>query len=138
MEHEGPHRIHFDATLDEVVDANMRLTTRTPSFRASRMRRQSKRVFAELLGGSADVRCDIELRQEGVWTAQSGVEVTFPWSSAAGVEDTGDAVELRFNPGLVVARNRAFRDNAERLRFIEQARVLSNEFKVRTTAASRP
>src|SRR5436309_1612178 len=170
MEDENVHRIHFDSTLDEVVDANIRLTTRTRSFRAYRaravwvaggclggallgvvffrskqadvelsttiwgilivlavtlgtgfgyvygryinwaMRRQYRRVVSEQLGGVADVPCDIELRRGGVWVLQKGVEMTFPWANSVGVEDTGDAIELRFSPGLVVARNRAFRD----------------------------
>src|SRR5258708_1063130 len=38
MEDEDVHRIHFDSTLDEVVDANIRLTTRTQSFRSYRTR----------------------------------------------------------------------------------------------------
>lgn len=192
---EDVHRIHFDATLDEIVDVNLRLTTRTQSFRAYRaravwvaggclsaavlamvfirarqadvavstaiwgvlvvvaltlgagfgylyglyvdwaMRRQYKRVVAEqleLLGGTTDVRCDIELRREGVWVVQKGLEVTFPWSNAAGIEDTGDAIELRFSPGLVVARNRAFHNSLDRARFLERARELASEFKTRT------
>jgi len=88
------------------------------------MRRQYRRVVSERLGGVADVPCDIELRRGGVWVLQKGVEMTFPWANSVGVEDTGDAIELRFSPGLVVARNRAFRDATERTRFLERARTL--------------
>ena len=186
------HRIHFESTLDEIVEVNLRLTPRTQSFRAYRaravwvaggclsagvlamvfirarqadvdvsaaiwgvvlaaalargagfgyvyglyvdwaMRRQYRRVIAEQLGGTTNVRCDIELRREGVWVVQKGLEITLPWSNAAGIEDTGDAIELRFSPGLVVARNRAFRDALDRARFLERARELASEFKART------
>ena len=163
MEDENVQRIHFDSTLDEIVDANIRLTTQTQSFRAYRtravwvaggclggalfgvvlfrtqreavdlsvtiwlvlvalavtlgtgfgyvyglyvnwaMRRQYRSVVSEQLGGVADVPCDIELRHGGVWVLQNGVEMTFPWANSVGIEDTGDAIELRFRPGLVVA-----------------------------------
>jgi hypothetical protein len=189
MEDDDRHRIQFDATLDEVVDASMRLTTRTQAFRQYRaravwitggclaaallatvlyrrgqvdvpmsaaawgilvavalllgavfgysyglslewsMRRQYRRMVVEHLGGVMDVRCDIELRREGVRAVQNGVETMFPWNKTAGVEDTGDAIELRFRPGLVVVRNRAFRDETERTRFLELARAGAREFQ---------
>jgi hypothetical protein len=189
MQDEDVHRIHFDCTLDEVVDANIRVTTRTQSFRAYRtravwvaggclggallaavffrsmqgavdlsatiwgilvvlavtlgtgfgyaygfyfnwaIRRQYKRVVSEQLGGVADIPCDIELRQGGVWVLQKGVEMMFPWANSVGIEDTGDAIELRFSPGLVVARNRAFRNATERTRFLDRARTLVMKFK---------
>jgi len=96
------------------------------------MRRQYRRIVAEQFGGVADVRCDIELRREGVRVVQKGVEMTFPWNNVAGIDDTVDAIELRFSPGLVVARNRAFRDEAERTRFLERARALASESKTQT------
>jgi hypothetical protein len=58
--------------------------------------------------------------------------MTFPWKNAAGIEDTGDAIELRFSPGLVVARNRAFRDETERRQFLERARTLARDLEGRT------
>jgi hypothetical protein len=189
MDYEDVHRIQFDSTLDEVVDAGIRLTTRTQTFRAYRaravwvsggclsaallatvffrgnqnqvelsaamwtilvvvalslgagfgylygryidgaMRRQYKKIVSEQFGGVTDVRCEIELRREGVWVVQNGMEMTFPWKNVAGIEDTGDAIELRFSPGLVVARNRAFRDEIERGQFLERARTLAWDLK---------
>jgi hypothetical protein len=189
MDDEEVHRIHFDSNLDEVVDAGMRLTTSTQSFRAYRaravwiaggclsaallatvffrsgkehielsapmwsilfvvalslggafgylyglyldrsMRRQYKSIVSEQFGGVTAVRCDIELRREGVRVVQNGVEMTFPWKNAAGIEDTGDAIELRFRPGLVVARSRAFHDETERKQFLERARTLARDFQ---------
>ena len=93
------------------------------------MRRQYRRLVHEQLGGALQVRCEIELRPEGVWVVQKGLEMTFPWSNAVAIDDTGDAIELRFSPGLVVARNRAFRDTCERTVFFERARALASEGK---------
>jgi hypothetical protein len=97
---------------------------RVPHFADAR---QYTRVIAEQLGGSGDVRVDIELRREGACLSQKGIHMTFAWSNASEVVDTGDAIELRFSPCLVVARNRAFRDPAERQRFLERTRALSHE-----------
>jgi hypothetical protein len=189
MKDKDIHRIHFESTLDEIVDANIRLTTSTRSFQLYRdravwiagaslgvallgvvflrsqqedvelsiaiwgllvvvavllgagfgyaygryidsaMRRQYRRVVSEQFGGITTVSCDIELRQGGVWVLQKGIEMTFPWSNSVGIEDTADAIELQFSPGLVVARNRAFRDEAERRGFLERARALAAEFE---------
>jgi len=95
------------------------------------MRRQYKRILSEQLGGIAGFPCEIELRRGGVWVLQNGIEMTFSWANAVGVEDAGDAIELRFNPGLVVVRNRAFHDERERSRFLERARELAPISKVR-------
>ena len=89
------------------------------------VRRQYRRVVAEQFGGASHFQCEIALLDNGVRVVQKGVEMMFPWSNAAGVEDTGDAIELRFTPGLVVARNRAFRDEAARVQFLERARALA-------------
>jgi hypothetical protein len=188
----GTYRIHFDATLDELVDTNLRLRTRSRTVQGYRtrsvwvaggalcvallavvfirtrdaavdisvanwgvliavalglgavfgylyglyydraVRRQYRQVLAEQFGGASHFRCEIELRDEGVWVVQKGLEITFPWSNAAGVEDTGDAIELRFTPGIVVARNRAFRDGVDRARFLERARALAGRFATPT------
>lgn len=169
-------RIEYDCTLDEIVDANLRLTNSTKTFRSYRKRsmlavgavagvavlaltvreaadlpislfsavvaaavmgfaygyfydsaarREYRRVVSEQLGGVSSIRCEIELRPDVVWARQHGIEITFPWSQAARVEDTGDAIELWFRPGLVTARNRAFATAGERQRFLEISRKLA-------------
>jgi len=88
-------------------------------------RRRTKQFVAEHLGGATQVHCEIELQPKGVKVLQNGLEMVFPWSGAIGIEDNVDDVELQFTSGLVVARNRAFLDAAERVRFIERARTLA-------------
>jgi len=175
-------RVEFEATLDDLVDANLRLARSTRAFRSSRRRsiwfsrivpaaafvyfrtpylddltaggrvalvaalavagwlfglvfaryydwvvtRQYREVVAELLGDAQTVSGVIELRQDEVWTEQNGTQSTFPWSRSAGVEDTGDAIELRFNPGIVVVRNKYLADADQRVRLLAQARALSS------------
>ena len=51
--------------------------------------------------------------------------MSFPWSSATGVEDTEDAITIWFSPGIVVVRNRAFSDATARQAFLARARALA-------------
>jgi hypothetical protein len=174
--------VEFEATLDDLVDTNLRLANRTRTFRSSRRRsiwlarilpaaaftyfrtsylddltpggrialvaaliaagvlfgmvfaryydwmfwRRDRKMIAELLGDAQTVSGVIELRRDEVWARQNGTQSTFPWSRSAGIEDTGDAVELRFNPGIIVVRNKYFTDAGHRERFLAQARRLSS------------
>jgi hypothetical protein len=87
------------------------------------VRRRYRRLLTERLGGAPGVHCEMELRPEGVWVAQDGVEITFHWDSATRVLDTGDAVEMGFRGGIALARNRAFATPGDRQRFLGQART---------------
>jgi hypothetical protein len=136
----GTYRIHFDATLDELVDANLRLRTRSRSAQGYRTRSVWVAGGALCVALLAVVFIRARAAPVHVSVAIWGVLVVvalglgavfgyvFPWSNAAGVEDTGDAIELRFTPGIVVARNRAFRDGVDRARFLERARALAGRF----------
>ena len=85
--------------------------------------RQIRGVARERLAGAESLHCEMELRPDVVWLRQGGVEVAYQWNEASGVHDTGDAIELQFKGGgLVVARNRMFSADADRERFLEQAR----------------
>lgn len=176
-------RVEFDATLDDVVDTNMRVAGRTKVFRRQRalyqwitggflaavligtalapslsspsplgrgivalmiavglafgglagygsrhyfdwrVRRHYRRMFQDVLHGASAMRFELELRQEGVWTRSRDVETSFPWSRLTRVADTPDAIELWFDPGLVVVRNRAFATDGERREFLDAARA---------------
>jgi hypothetical protein len=87
------------------------------------LRRRLRRFVTEHVGNSEVVRCDMELRPEGVWTRQNGVELLLPWDDAIGVTDTSAGVQVDFRSGIALARNRGFTTEDERRRFSETART---------------
>jgi len=87
-------------------------------------RKQHRRVIVEQLSDGSTMPCELELRPAGIWVRQQGLEVTFPWSQSAGITDSGNDIEIVFNPlSLVVLRNRYFSSPAERQRFLDEARA---------------
>ena len=87
-----------------------------------RVRRGVERHLATAGSGCT---CEIELREEGVWARDAGVELTLPWSEAVRVEDGNGAVRLIFRSGIVVARGRAFQNMEEHASFVKRARDLA-------------
>ncbi len=170
--------LEFDSTLDEIVDANMRLAERTNAYRQERRkaqwavaavytiasmvavfrglahvtpiaagialgfaiasgavgyvvygrfhdwyaRRNCSRMVRELYRGGDRVGCAFEVRHDALWTKVKDIETSFPWASLTRVNDASDSIELWFNPGLAVVRNRAFRSPDERRLFLDQTR----------------
>ena len=168
-------RVEFDATLDELVDVNMRLAEHTVAFRRQRLwsqafvggcltvalvatviarggllppttvaivvggavvggvllgylyghfhnwyiRRNYRQMVNEMLGGAESVRCEFEPRPDVLWCRTTSVEMSFAWSRLKRVHDEGSSVELWFDPGLAVVRNRAFLRAEDRRDFIE-------------------
>jgi hypothetical protein len=172
--------LEFNSTLDEIVDANMRLAARTSAYRQERRRaqwtvaacygiasviavfrgldavspiaaaitagfaigsgalgffaygrfhdwyarRNCSRMVRDLYRGLEPVGCAFEVRQDALWTKVKDIETSFPWSSLTRVDDGPDSIELWFNPGLAVVRNRAFRSQDERRLFLDRTRSL--------------
>ena len=168
-------RIEFDATLDEVVDVNVKLAENTTAFRRQRLssqvmtggtvvvalvamviaqqapldpwslaivggvalvvgpvigylygffhdgyvRRHSRRMVLEMQGGAESVHCEFEIRPDVLWFKSIYGEMSFPWSRLKRVHDEGSSIELWFDPGLAVVRNRAFSRDEDRRDFIE-------------------
>jgi hypothetical protein len=77
-----------------------------------------KRIVLEQFAKADSLRCEIELRPNDLWTRQDGTEITLPWRDIEEVVETGDAIELRFRNGLVVARNRVFSSPSHRAEFL--------------------
>jgi hypothetical protein len=171
-------RLEFEATLDEVVDANMRLTGRTAAYRQQRrqwqwvvgifvagglavgilrgdgaptlaalaiaplaalfggltggalygryhdwwIRRWYRRVANEMYGGAEVVRCEFEVRDDVLWSRSVHAEVSFPWSRLTRITDRADSIELWFDPGLAVIRDRAFQTPDQRRGFLDSVR----------------
>ena len=72
--------------------------------------------------------CEVELRPEGVWVRQMNKQTIFEWKIVEAVEEVDDAVIIfaRVGEGVVV-RNRAFKEDGQRNRFLELARSSVNE-----------
>jgi hypothetical protein len=88
------------------------------------VRKRMRRLITEQLGSSGPYTCSIELRPEGAWVAQPGVELTFPWREATRVEDAADGVIVMFKGGRVLARSRAFTSPEHREMFLRKVREL--------------
>jgi hypothetical protein len=179
-----PKRVEFDTTLDDFVDANIRMAGRTKTFRRQRtlyqwftgtffaaaliaslvmrslttglpvpgtmwavivglglilgvlagygsrryfdwrVRRYYRRICRDLLQDASSMRFELELREAGVWTRCRGIETSFAWSRLTNIIDAADSIELWFDPGLVVVRNRAFATEGERREFLNLARAM--------------
>ena len=89
------------------------------------IRRRVRRFLREQVTGTNALHCEIELRPDGAWVRQPYAEILFDWSDAVAVVDAGDAIELHFRMGLVLARDRAFATSADRAAFLDRARTLA-------------
>jgi hypothetical protein len=83
------------------------------------IQRHYRRMVKEMLGGADTVRCEFELRPDVLWCKTPVAETSFPWSRLTQVNDTEDSVEMWFDPGLAVVRNRAFPGPDDRRDFVE-------------------
>jgi hypothetical protein len=170
--------VEFDSTLDEAVDANMRLVQHTAAYRRQRrqwqwfvgvcvagglavgivggdgapslaaltiapiaaliggltcgalygryhdrhVRRVYRRVVTEMYSGAETIRCEVEVRDDTLWSRSVHAEISFPWSRLTRVTDRQGPIELWFDPGLVVIPDRAFQTQEERRDFLEAVR----------------
>ena len=89
-----------------------------------RVRRHYQRICRELFKGATTMRFELEFRQANVWTRCRDIETSFAWSRLTGITDRSDSIELWFDPGLVVVRNRAFATEGERREFLDLARAM--------------
>jgi len=87
------------------------------------VRRHYRRMMQEMHGGAEQVHFEFELRDEVLSIRSMQTELTFPWSRLARVNDTPGSIELWFDPGLAVVRDRAFRTAEERTRFLDAVRL---------------
>lgn len=87
-------------------------------------RRNCSRMVREQYRGLEPVGCAVEVRQDSLWSRVKDIETSFPWSSLTRVNEVSDSIELWFNPGLAVVRNRAFRSQDERRVFLDRTRSL--------------
>jgi hypothetical protein len=89
------------------------------------LKRRTRRQFAEQMDASQTVPVDIELRPGGVWVRQDEIETFFPWTEVTAVEDAPTSVNIWLRRGVVVARDRAFDEVADRDSYLAHARRLA-------------
>ena len=97
------------------------------SFHDWWVRSHHGKVVADMHAGASSVHCEVELRPESLWIRQNGLEQLYPWCGATMVNDSGDAIELWFDQGLVVLRNRVFASPTSRRKAMESATALADK-----------
>ena len=55
-----------------------------------------------------EIECIFELRPEGLWVRQDGIERTHNWAEVQGVEESDEDVIVDLLMGIAVIRKRAF------------------------------
>ena len=83
------------------------------------VRHYYRRIAKEMYGGVEQVHWEFELRKDALWTKSAHAEVSFPWVRLTRVNDTQGSIELWFDPGLAVVRDRAFPTEKDRERFLD-------------------
>ena len=76
-----------------------------------------------MYGGVEQIRCEFELTDDGLSGKSVHSEMSFPWSRLTRVADLQGSIELWFDPGLVVIRDRAFQTQEERRNFLDAGYV---------------
>lgn len=92
---------------------------------ASSVRRRTERLLKEELG-SKPMRCDVELRADGVWMRQQNIEILHAWKDLISIDDGADGVEMRFRGSYLLIRSRAFTSAQERATFFDAAHKLAH------------
>ena len=91
-----------------------------------RMRRGYRSLLDEMFRDDQTIHCEFELRDEGLWSRSINksfhAEVSFPWSKLTRVADRSGSIELWFDPGLAIIRDRAFHTPDERQSFLAAVR----------------
>jgi hypothetical protein len=106
------------------------------SYYDSYVRRHTRRMLKEMFRGAEEMRCEMELRPEGLWSKSFDTEIILSWKRLREIVDAEHGIELWFDPGLALIRSRAF-DNPElRQLFIKRVRELAPPMAVATSDAS--
>lgn len=82
------------------------------------VKKRIRKMLAERFG-TGPFHCSIEIRPGGLWASNWGVEQTFLWSEATGMEDTPEGIMAAFKAGRVLVRSRGFRSSEHRQKFLD-------------------
>jgi len=85
-------------------------------------------IAANLMAEPGPYVCEVELRPEGVWARHMNTQTIYEWKIVEAVEESDDAVIIfARGSGGVVVRNRVFKEEGQRSRFLELARSSMRE-----------
>jgi hypothetical protein len=87
--------------------------------------RRIRRVVSADIPTERTWSCEVELRKEGVWARDRGVELLLHWRELNTIHLADDALEFHFAGGFVIVRARAFPSPDVRARWVEAARAAS-------------
>jgi hypothetical protein len=85
------------------------------------VRTRLRRLIVEQVGPGPYTSA-IEIRSEGLWVTQPGVELTFPWRDARTIQDTSEGIIVMFAGGRVIAHARGFGSQAHHDSFLASLR----------------
>jgi hypothetical protein len=88
----------------------------------SYVRRHHRDMVRELLRNANQVHCMAEVREDALWTKVDDTEITFNWRRLKRLNETAGSIELWFDPGIAVIRDRAFASPVDRQRFMDAIR----------------
>jgi YcxB-like protein len=103
-----------------------------PKLQKSAIDGKLREIAAKVMAEPGPHVCEVELRPEGVWARQTNKQIIYEWKIVEAVEEVDDTVTIYAQDGGgVVIRNRAFKTEDQRSRFLELARSGVNESRNR-------
>lgn len=99
-----------------------------PVFHKSGMEKRLRKLHQEILGNENSFVCEVDLTQAGFSVSQINRQIKYEWQAVEEIKETRDSVDIfTRDGGGVIVRNRAFQSDAERMRFVELARLFLNQ-----------
>jgi hypothetical protein len=86
------------------------------------IRQHYRRMVDEMYGHAEVIHWEFEVRPDTLWTRSQHAEVAFPWSRLRRISDAPGSIELWFDPGLAVVRDRVFSGQEDRQEFLDTVR----------------
>jgi YcxB-like protein len=103
-----------------------------PKLQKSAFDSKLQEIAAKVMAEPGPHVCEVELRPDGVWARQMNKQIIYEWKIVEAVEEVDDTVTIYARDGGgVVIRNRAFKTEDQRSRFLELARSGVNESRNR-------
>ena len=98
-----------------------------PRYRSFRSKRDTVQFYRNWAGESQRITLRVELRPAGLWVAQHGLEMLYPWRDVVSITAGGGDLEFALQYGLVMVRSRAFSDDRHRSEFAAAAVQLRSQ-----------